>query len=80
MDLSSRVHSRGEIPMDNRAKARQIVREILSDLTGRSGLQNEWDQIDCEIQTEIITGWRRIVEKNIADMHCAGIDDGSWLI
>ena len=62
--------------MDNRTRARQIIREILSDIKSRSGLQNEWDQIDYQVQAEIIIKWRRIVAKNIADLTWFGIDWG----
>lgn len=38
-----------------------IVDAIIADLTGRSGLQNEWEDIDAITQAEIRETWKRIV-------------------
>jgi hypothetical protein len=46
-------------------KAEKIVNEILADLTDRSGLQNEWEQIDDGIQEEIKSEWIKIVRDNM---------------
>jgi len=43
-------------------QARSIVRGIIKDFTDRGGLQNEWEQIDYQIQAEIIIRWREIVK------------------
>ena len=41
--------------------ARQIVDNILYDLTDRRGLRQEWEQIDDDIQQEIKDAWFQIV-------------------
>lgn len=38
-------------------KAKYIVFELMDDMRGRSGLENEWDQIDSDIQEEIFQEW-----------------------
>lgn len=49
------------------AQAEEIVDAIISDLTGRRGLRQEWDQIDEDIQGEIRSKWmilaRRVIER-----------------
>lgn len=45
--------------------AKKIVNDILDDLSDRSGLSNEWDMIDEEIQEEIIATWVNIVERHL---------------
>jgi len=45
--------------------AERAVREILFDLTDRSGLQNEWDSFDDEVRDEIIASWQGIVERAV---------------
>jgi hypothetical protein len=42
--------------------AEAIVFDIVSDLTDRRGLRQEWDNIDDDIQEEIIKKWVYIVE------------------
>lgn len=42
--------------------AEAIVFDIVSDLTDRRGLRQEWDNIDDDIQEEIIQKWVNIVE------------------
>lgn len=37
--------------------AREIVRAIIGDFTGRRGLRQEWEQIDLEIREEIEKAW-----------------------
>ena len=44
-----------------RAKAEKIVGLIISDLTNRSGLEDEWEMIDDDIQQEIIETWVNII-------------------
>lgn len=41
-------------------KAREVVDAIISDLTGRRGFGQTWDECDGGIQTEI---WMSIYEK-----------------
>lgn len=42
--------------------ARAIVQAIIADMTDRSGLQNEWEAIDADVQAEIRETWERIVQ------------------
>ncbi len=42
-------------------KAEQIVDKIISDLSGRSGIGDEWYGIDSDIQEEIKEEWIGIV-------------------
>jgi hypothetical protein len=66
-------------------KAQQIVDEIIDDLTGRSGLDGAWCDIDADTQSAITEEWRRIVERHLRPaaetsvvlwaMHIPGPDD-----
>lgn len=47
--------------------AENIVKGIISDLTDRRGLRQEWDGIDDEIKAEIIQKWESIAENAIAE-------------
>lgn len=47
--------------------ARSIVMNIVSDLSDRRGLGQEWDQIDDDIREDIETVWRTIVGESIAE-------------
>jgi hypothetical protein len=52
--------------MDNaRQVARWIVDDIISDLSGRKGLDNEWDNIDSDVQREIATTWLNMTEEYV---------------
>jgi hypothetical protein len=42
--------------------SKRALFRIVSDITGRSGLGNEWEQIDEEIQEEIMAEWLEIIE------------------
>ena len=42
-------------------KCKWIVNAIITDLSGRKGIGDEWDQIDSEIQDEIRSYWQKIV-------------------
>lgn len=44
-----------------RASAVEAVEQILHDLRDRSGLGNEWDEIDAGIQDEIRTEWQNLI-------------------
>jgi hypothetical protein len=44
----------------------RIVNRIISDLTDRSGLEDEWDQIDDTVQDEIRDTWKSIVVDEIS--------------
>lgn len=41
-----------------------IVSKIISDLRGRKGIGDEFDQIDADIQEEITQTWIDIVESH----------------
>ncbi len=43
-----------------------IAIDLIFDLTGRSGLGNEWDQIDEDIQREIRECWQKIIRDHLA--------------
>ncbi len=43
-----------------------IVDKIIKDICGRTGLGNEWDEIDSETQIEIKLTWQRIIEDNVS--------------
>jgi hypothetical protein len=47
-----------------RAKDESLAKvyDIITDLTDRRGLRQEWEQIDSDIQDEIIAKWRDIIE------------------
>jgi hypothetical protein len=45
--------------------AAQIVHEIITDLTNRSGLRGCWDGIDDDIRKEIIAAWRKIATDHL---------------
>lgn len=49
------------------SKAREIVEAVLSDLTGRGGLDGAWDSIDPEIQGEIKDDLTEIVSKKLGE-------------
>jgi hypothetical protein len=49
--------------MDTFAKAKKIAQAIKKDISGRSGLGDEWDQIDADIQEEIEAKWIDVVQK-----------------
>lgn len=43
-----------------------IVNDIVSDITDRRGLGDEWENIDKDIQKEIIESWKDIVKLYIS--------------
>lgn len=43
----------------------QIAFGILRDLCDRSGLENEWERIDEDIQEEILEAWVKIVKSKL---------------
>jgi hypothetical protein len=43
-------------------RARRAVDEIISDLKGRKGIGDEWEQIDEDIQKEIRDTWQDIID------------------
>ena len=51
--------------MNKKAVARKIVDDIITDVTDRKGLRQEWEEIDEDIQEEIIDSWSGIAEKGI---------------
>lgn len=46
-------------------KINEAVDEIVSDLSDRRGLGNEWEAIDEDIQDEIKESWKRILTKHL---------------
>jgi trans-2-enoyl-CoA reductase len=48
-------------------QAKRIVDAIISDLTDRRGLRQEWEEIDSDIQNEIREAWTRIVMERGAE-------------
>jgi hypothetical protein len=62
--------------------AEQIVNAIIEDLTDRSGLSNEWINIDKEIQQEIKDEWCTIIItklENYNDENQQEINDNKWM-
>lgn len=49
-----------------RAKNKSLAKvfDIITDLTDRRGLRQEWEEIDGDIQDEIIEKWKLIIDKN----------------
>lgn len=43
----------------------QAVNNIVSDISDRSGLGDEWDAIDSGIQDEIKEEWRSIIRESL---------------
>jgi len=43
----------------------KIVEDIVKDIEGRSGLGNEWEEIDSGIRGEIKEKWADIINRNI---------------
>jgi hypothetical protein len=50
--------------------AEQIVCDILSDLTGRGGLRQSWDDIDADIQLEIKQKWVQLTRDTLKGVAC----------
>jgi len=48
-----------------RAKDKTLAKvfDIITDLSDRRGLRQEWEQIDGDIQDEIIEIWKKIINK-----------------
>jgi hypothetical protein len=46
--------------------AEKILFGIIGDLTGRKGLDNEWDNLDDETKEELLQTNLRLIQKNIA--------------
>ena len=46
-----------------REKAEKIVDEIIEDISGRSGIGDEWDMIDSDIKEEIKSDMVAIIIK-----------------
>lgn len=47
--------------------AAKIVDRIINDLSSRCGLEDEWEQIDEDIQQEIKDEWGEIVDRVLSD-------------
>jgi hypothetical protein len=50
----------------NKNIAQNIVEKIIDDISDRSGIGNEWECLDEDIQDEIREVWVKIIEKEIA--------------
>lgn len=48
---------------------KKAVEKIIADLKDRSGLRQEWEQIDPLIQEEIKAEWANIIKANIQPQH-----------
>lgn len=59
--LGSPARSQEEEAVSNAEKARRIVNCIIEDIKGRSGIGNEWEEIDEETRQEIALEWKDIV-------------------
>src|SRR5450631_1244863 len=44
-------------------QAREIVLRIITDLTDRRGLRQQWDEIDDEIRDEIVAQWEKLTRE-----------------
>jgi len=54
--------------MDTRERekvSKKIVHDLIDDLSDRSGIGNEWDEMDEETQEELIKKWESIVKRYI---------------
>ncbi len=45
--------------------AHEIITQILQDLKDRRGLRQAWEDIESDIQQEIASAWRTLVEKHL---------------
>ena len=54
-----------QVLKDKRAKDKSLAKvfDIITDLTDRRGLRQEWEEIDGDIQDEIIEKWKNIIDK-----------------
>lgn len=46
-------------------KTEQLVEQLIEEISSRSGIGNEWDQIDEDIQQEIRDSFARIIRPYI---------------
>jgi hypothetical protein len=44
-------------------QAREIVLRIITDLTDRRGLRQQWEEIDDEIRDEIVAQWEKLTRE-----------------
>jgi hypothetical protein len=47
-------------------QAREIVLRIITDLTDRRGLRQQWEEIDDEIRDEIVAQWEQLTREVLA--------------
>jgi glycine/serine hydroxymethyltransferase len=54
-----------QVVNNKRAKDKSLAKvfDIITDLTDRRGLRQEWENIDGDIQDEIIEKWVEIINK-----------------
>ena len=48
-------------------KAKKTVDKLISDISGRKGIGDEWDSINSSIQEEIKETWTNIIIKEIKE-------------
>jgi len=48
--------------------AKQILFAILHDLAGRSGLEDEWEQMSDDVQKETLQEWLNIIDRGISSI------------
>ena len=51
--------------IDRQKVSKQIVDAIVSDITDRSGLGNEFESIDDDVKDEIKAEWQAIIAKKL---------------
>ena len=49
------------------ARSQNVLEAIISDLTDRRGLENEWDQIDEDVKQEIKDTWLEIIYQSMIE-------------
>ncbi|MHC4196170.1 MAG: hypothetical protein ACYSQZ_09610 [Planctomycetota bacterium] len=67
MKLLEEYYETSKKTLNTKPVSKQILFEIIDDLTDRRGLRQEWDQIDDDIQNEILSDWLKIIETKSND-------------
>ena len=63
VDLTTKVEEQDDYSRKTQ-KAKEIVEEIIEDLTDRKGLRHQWESIDQETREEIKSVWENIIFNN----------------
>ncbi len=53
--------------MNNTDKAAKIIELVVGDMTNRGGFRQAWDEVDPDIQEEILSAWKTLVEGALND-------------